>query len=256
MSKKSLVENESANQTGTALALPAGFERQTDIVRPSQSSVPYVTFASPKSKLWTTQSAAIPGLQEGDPILMRPNVDPVRLQPFKFHLLTDRQFFAVTAQDGSLVKTFDKDNRPDTKTTRTDEYVETVLLVYLPDGLVFARCTFKGAKCPAAHKAGEALDQANDLESWVKKSADHAISARLPHAFARFTCTCTNGPRRTARGSGLPYIPTQGNVAPVSAGDIQTLMQFFSVEDNKAKMQEAADNLRRRMDEVTSKRGS
>jgi hypothetical protein len=209
---------------------------------------PFVTFATPKSQLWPKLTASLPGLQDGDPVLVRPDPEtPVRLVPFRFHVVAAKQFFANTADDGSLVKTYAE--KPDGK---SDEYIETALLVYTDAGIVAARCTWKNTKCPAAHEACKALNLAASPD-WSKQSADHAASMRAPKPFMRFTCIST--PQvRSSRATGRRYVTTRGQIVPTTIADVDKLSAYFREESNAQKLRDVADHLTRRMEEVARKR--
>lgn len=246
MSKPSLV---SQGKPGTSLAMPAEFDSPIAVVPPTVSRVPFVIFATPKSSLWGKVTAACPGVQDGDPVLMRPEpATPLRLVPFRFNLVNANQYWAVTADDGTLVKTFQE--KPDVP-GKIDEYIETVLLVYTADGIVCARCTWKNTKLPAIHLAAKALSLAA-TDEWAKQGPDYAASVRAPKPFMRFTCSATPVVR-TARTSGRRYVTTAGQIVPISTGDLEKLSAYFGDVESKPRMAQVAEHYARRLDEVKSK---
>jgi hypothetical protein len=189
-------------------------------------STPYVAFAYVKAKKWPEMSAAIPGLREDEPVLVRGS-SYTRLAPFKFFLLSGHQHWAERARsDGTLLAASLTDPG---RTDKRKEVVEAALLVFLPDGSVTpARCSFKSTKAPAAKAAVKARDEAG-LPEWANRSPAHADTLRYPRPWMRFVTTVALTPRtvRTGENAGNTYTLANGVVTPTSRAEADALAKHL-----------------------------
>lgn len=186
---------------------------------------PYVQFISTKGQSFAEVAAVIRDLQDGDPVLRREDVRPVKLNPFKFYLINAFQHWSLVDNLGSIVKTtLDPEQGTANKWA---EHVETLLIVQLPDGsLSPARCTFKTTKTNAIHAAIKARTQAEDADEWGGLSAEHKESLAVPAVWARYMTTVTLK-RGTGKASGFAFVAANGFVSPTGLADWKALAAAF-----------------------------
>lgn len=239
MSTASLASRAKGNKTPPATlpvesnpgaGLPVGFSGSGIVAAaPLYQRTPYVLFISTKGKTFAEVARHISDLQEGDPVLLQgENVYPIKLNPFRFYLISAFQHFSQVDNLGQITRTIlDADRAREDKASKWVEHVETVLLVKLSHGaLVPARCTFKSTKTNAIHAAIAEVNAAADAESWAAKSPEHKASLAVPHPWARVLTTVTLK-RGTSKSSGFSFVAAGGFVTPTGLADWQSLASAF-----------------------------
>lgn len=212
----------------------------------SSGGVPFIRFASHKSPKWAELSAALPGLHEGDPILCFPEPDdPVKLAPMKFFLWSARGYFAeLSESDGEIL---DASWVEDSLRPALKEAVDSVILVFVGDRIIPARCTWRTTKCPAVKLAVKARDRAASPE-WGKTGPDYAASLAIDQPFARFTTTVSVVER--TGGKGRKYQLANGKISPASVGDYAVLKAMFADPDQRKLFDRIVEGYDRRLAEV------
>ncbi len=204
----------------SAIAVPAS---GMQVAQGGGGGVPYVIFASPKSPNFADYAAAIPGLQQRDILLSRPPPYPlVKLPTLKIFTISAQQAWVEAEEDGTLISaTFDD---PKDRDSDLRENIESVLIVFLPDGsLCPARCTFRTSKCAGMKNVRNtyalAAGDAESVAKWAALSPEHRETLEIPAQFAwgRFvtTMTCTG----KTGGRGRVYDLTKSRVGPTNKAD-------------------------------------
>jgi hypothetical protein len=249
MAKTSLVGRAAANPSnlpavaGTVGGYVPAVPETPDNVSGPGGSTPYVVFASTRGKSWANAAVACPGLKESDPVLIRPAPDaPVLLSPFRFFYVAGFEYHASRDANGKLTAV------SPTRSKDLHTEVEALLLVFTPDGLVPARCTFKRGCTPAAQLAAEMKRKAESPE-WGKLSPDHAASLQIPIPFGRFVVTASTG-LKLAKTGGKRYPVTEGRVAPTGRAEAEELVNLFADDAGKAAYEAVLNSYNRTVAEV------
>ncbi len=248
MAKQSLVAQAQAPNI-----VPSAFgQTSIEVAGPQFVMSPYVVFAHPMAKtLYPKILSSCPGVEEGDPVLILPEpANPVHLNPYKFYLVHAWQHFSTLDNIGNIVKmTLDAEKARRDKDWK--EFIETVVIVQTPTGLVPARCTFKTTKANAAHRGIEARVTAAGAD-WSKKSPEHAASLAMPEPWMRFTCT-VRLKKATGRGSGFNYVAATSVINPTGVADWQALKELFEDEKRAKLCAYVVDQYYQRVNEVKAK---
>ena len=254
---KSLVSSRVESNSG--VGLPVGFRQaESNIVvgDPLFQSTAYVLFVSQKGDSFAKLLPKLPGLQDGDPVLVPGGVNPpVILNPFKFYLIAAWQHFSVVTTTGEIVKsTLNPVHVKRNPGSQWNEHIETVLVVDAGKelGLIPARCTFKTTKCRAAFKAIQTNQQAQDPSLWEKLSPEHKESLVATEAWARFVTTVTLK-RMTSKSSGLAYTAADAFCTPTTLADWKRLGHFFQDEKNKAMCDAVMEQHGKRVKQISTK---
>lgn len=256
MAKQSLVSAASGPESNPGANLPAVFGGSTELAvgSPVFTGTPYVSFVSVKAPAFAQLQLALPDLDDGDPVMIRPQPSkPVRLSPFRFYLIQAFQHFSVVDTQGTILRTtLDPEKaKVATQQGKYVEHIETVVLACLPDGLVPARCTFKSTKANAAHRAVEARRMA-ETEEWAKQGPEYKASLVCPMPWARFTTT-VQLKAGTSKSTGYRYVAANGRITPSGAGDWTQLGEFFKEKENIALSEAVAEAFQSRVDDVKAK---
>ena len=243
-----------ATPTSTAVAVPCDLFTNPDTDTAIQvgdrafTTPPYVVFAHPLAKVWQRILAAVPDVQEGDPVLVLPEPHrPVKLAPFRFLLIAARHYFADVDTSGEiLAATWE---RPEEWSDPRKEHVESAVIVLLPDRAVPATARWKTTKCPAAHRAVDAVRLAG-TPAWARISADHAASMSAPDPRQRAVMT-VRFDRKTSKSSGRLNIIADATVAPTSAGDAGLIKALFTDPAGTKTANAVASTFQRRVEEIT-----
>jgi len=224
--------------------LPAMFE-QAPTVKP-RALCPYVAFVHPMSPSWGSLSTKCPGLQESDPVLVGPGDAARKLAPFKYHLLTAKQYWTKGDSQGNVTDW--------SLTSKADfgENVEAVILVMVDDKLVPATCQFRTTKSGGVHPMVQALETSAG-EDWAKLSPQHKETLVCQKPFMRFYGEVVVGPKRTSKGTGRAYTPATVKVYPTTVAEWRVLSESFKSELFQKELEEAAEAFTRRMDDIQSK---
>ena len=242
----------SKNQSTAVAVIPDGFGEIGPVTLPEASKTPYIQFVSSKSKNYGEVYSAIKTIREGEPVLIQPEKDPIKLNPLKYFLLHASEYWGNFNQLGELVSMSYEKPEAVAKGPYFAQVIETAVLVVLEDRLVPAQCRFKATKCPAVYPAISALAEANTA-AWGHKGADYAFTLKIDKPWARFTTTSTRT-ERTNREKGTTY-PTmeKGVINPTSAADLTKLVAFFQDADAVAVLHEVASGYKRRLAEAAKK---
>ncbi len=243
MAKKSLMSETALVPVG---GLPAVFDAPPDDMAGGGKRSAYVTFASQKSPSWGKLAAAVPGLQEPQPVLIRPDpYPPVALTPFRFHLIAAKQYWVRMNDAGDLIEV--TRDRPEGE-TKLIEFIETLALVHHGGGLTAARVTFKRGMSGAAKTAVASLKLAATPE-WGKLSPEHEASLSFPKPFGRFVVEVTAG-KRVSLSSGYKYGFAGAAVSAAGPDEWVSIQRYFANEDTKQEFDTAYKGYERRISEL------
>src|SRR5579864_1746547 len=207
--------------------IPVGYGVvDTPITLPEDLGLPYVKFISKSSPDFAKVAGLLgdPHL-DGWPVLYRPKMDPIKLDPMRYFLVRASEYWAQFDQSGNLVGM--SRTRPESvQTPRFDQVIETAILVLVKgDGLVPSQCSFKSTKCPAVYPAIRALVEAND-PAWFDKGPDYAFTRKIKEPlWGRFTVTATKVDKAN-RTTGKPYPTMDARINPITTSELDSLMHF------------------------------
>lgn len=249
MPKASLVSEKSTlpAKTDDTSYLPSYTPDNAELVPTGVTGAPYVSFISSKSKTWAGACAAIPGLNETDPVLFRGPVEPpIKLAPFQVHLWKWKQFWGEMDDAGQVIRaTFEKpEGDSDLK-----EIIETILLIHTQVGVVPARCTFKVGTCPALHTMVDGIRKASSPE-WGKLGKDYEATLQVPTAPLRFLATITPG-KKISKRSGRGYAVASARIAPVTEKQYHAVLDYFKDTANRGAFASVQSSFDNRVAEIT-----
>ncbi len=197
------------------------------------ATVPYVQFAQPRATdAWAKMVAVFPKLQEGQPILLMPQPNPmIDLDPFRYFLIAAQQYWCRENSVGKVLHTqFDAT----LVTGDMREYIDTVILVQAPEGvnpgLIMARCCFKQTKVPGVNPALNALKIAKKPE-WLELSEAHAATASIPDPRFRFVTEVRMVDRVSQDEEQRPYVTCEAMVEPTTTDEFQELLTYMETEE-------------------------
>lgn len=235
--------------TLTQFELPPEFSGGALQIEPTKTIVPYVVFAQPKATdQWTDLAGKIPGLQDGDPVLVFPEpTPPVVLRPMRFTMVACRQYWVQKDPGGAVIGT-SSESKP--RTDRWNEHVLAACIVYVQRGsdveAVPASCVFKTVKCGAALSVKTQIDAAAKIE-WAEQSPAHKMAfASLAKPFLRVVGTVHMSKRTAASGYG--YVQAKAIVAPATPVEWKALKEFIE-NDGSNKLRELAVHFKQKLAE-------
>lgn len=206
---------------------------------------PYVVFAQPKAiDQWAEFAAAIPGLADGDQVLVMPSGHKIKITPMRFSLIQAKQYFLKKDPQGNVVQgSVTTEQR--TKADGYSEEVQAAIIVYLPDGTaVPASALFKTVKCGAALGMKLAIEDAAKPE-WSKHSEQHrAATAYCAQPWLRVVGTTRIGNR--TGGKGFKYTPATVTTAPTGPFEWQAVKNLLA-GGGKESMKELAAHYNARL---------
>ena len=215
---------------------------------PSFLRVPYVTFASTKSRSFGDWVRVAPSLRDGDPVMVEDDSDGITLlSPFKFQIVLAQQYWASLTDRNEIIEA--SFERPDNRDLK--EHVETLLFVYLPTRVTPALCTFKTTKCQAIHRANKAIEYVQTPE-WAAKGPDYAQTLKLSEPRIRFTATVRTT-SHTSRSSGYGYVAADSVIAPTTASELALLQEYLSNPKNADMVSAAKTRFADRIAEAKAK---
>lgn len=270
MSKKSLqseiapplAETRIESNSGVGMPLlfqPSASGAAVDVGDPLVQRTNYALFVSPKGQSFAKLLAHIPDLQDGDPVLVPTMGTPAKLSPFVFYLLRAWQHFSIVNSMGVIQKSiFGEDaaklaKERSTKDAKYLEHIETILLIVHGGKVYPARCTFKTTKVNAIRTAINTLAEAQDAESWSKKSEAHRVSSAAPLPWARFTSSVRLKSGLTSQSSGFNFVAAYSHPTPTSVAEWQTLAAAMKDPDFARECDECLTEHGRRMEAIKSK---
>jgi hypothetical protein len=246
MAKQSLVSRKTES---TGLTLPGAIaEQQTAVPPPLFVNTPYIQFLNAKSPSYPKVVAAIPDVQEGDVVLMGQNIQ--RLEPARFYVIHARVHYSEVDAAGNVLRsTTDPERASGDK--KLAEHIEAVLLVVTPDGLVPARCQFKGARLKAIRNALDTLEEAKTA-AWGAKSKEHEASLVSPDARFRFVSTI-RVTFQTSRSNGFKYALATSTAKPSGVADWKMVGEFFQDPVNVKLTEAVIESWKERLAHVAGK---
>jgi hypothetical protein len=251
---KSLAATVTATATATAVTpidLPDVFETTALDVIATKTRTPYVVFAQPKATdQWTSFATKLPGLQDGDQVLVYPEPGPVvKLQPMRFTMVACKQYWAQKDGAGNRLAV-SATQKP--KHEKWSEEVHAACIIYVQkDGsteAVPAGCTFKTVKCPAALSVKLQIEAAEKPE-WAQQSEAHKMAfAALSKPFLRVVGSVSINKRTS--GAGFSYTGARAIVSPATPAEWMALKNLIEAEDGKTKLAELASAYKQRLAEL------
>jgi hypothetical protein len=232
-------------------ALTQGFQLP-DVFQPPEPMKPrfippYISFVHSNKKDEYAKIVAKFGIiPEGTMVLIRQE-GMLQLNTAKLGWLNHRQFWCMKDASGAVTSVSFRE-MPDP----WDEAVEAVVLVYLDDGIVPANIQFRTTKCPAALAMSQALVEAS-TSAWAEKSPAHKETLVIQQPFLRFYGEVRLGERRTGRGSGQTYVPTQCTVHPTGPGEWRLADAFSKDPESQKKLKDAGDRYQSQLSFFQSK---
>lgn len=241
------------------LNLPSVFQAPAPDIKGRFTS-PYVMFGHPMAKeVWPKVLMRYNDAQEGQQFLMGSfdkgadgkwtHVSTIeRLQPFKYSIVTARQYWSRGDNTGAVLETSLTE-----KPFPFKEIVEGVILVYLGDKLIPATCQFRSTKTGGIKPMTAALLEAEDAAKWSAKGEAYKLSLVASKPFMRFYGTVSLGNAKTSKRSGNPYIPASCMVHATTAVEWKMLGEHFSdLSWIEGPVTEVSKAFERRIDEVAS----
>jgi hypothetical protein len=208
---------------GAPLAVP-GWDLLRELARPweervvrTDTSAPYVGFASSRSDTWDSLRQLHPKTQEGTPFVSMPDGQFEPADPLKLNLVRFKQCWSERDDQYRLARVVFTD--PGRGSALTEEFL-AFTVVHLGRRLVPAVSYFAGTKAGAVRKAADTLPAAG-TPGWAGLSSAHAASANFPLPFGRFVTEVTIEPR-TSR-AGRPYQLAVGHVRPANLEELDAL---------------------------------
>jgi len=211
------------------------------------ATAPYVQFASNRANNWTQLLLKIPGLNEGDAVLIRADpFPPMKLSPFNFILFGCDQFWCKRNQaDFSLLESFKQE------VADSQEEVQAAMIVVTGDGkFVPATCAFRTTKVNAVKAAVRAF-QFSTTPDWPNLSEAHKATLAIEIPWARFITTVSLAPK-VAR-SGFKYVAANGTTTPMPSNVWGALVEWLKDDANKNAMADVMGAYNRRLDEYKEK---
>jgi hypothetical protein len=207
-----------------------------DTVVRTDTTAPYVGFASPRSATWDPLRQLLPKIQEGTPFVGMPDGQFEQADPLKLNLARFKQFWSVRDDQYHIGRVEFTD--PGRHSGLTEEFL-AVTVVHLGRRLVPAVSYFGGTKAGAVRKAAATLRVAGTPD-WAKLGPAHAASVNFPLPFGRFVTAVTIEPR-TSRETGRQYQLAVGHVRPANLEELDLLTRAVRDEDFLEQLQVAMD---------------
>lgn len=220
MAKQSLY-GKTQNEKGSdnLPALPTGSGIAT--VKPPEQEAfgPYVTFVHKDKGKWSDLVQQVPGLADGDAVLIGDG-DPRKIAPLTFFLLDAFQFWAVLGgQDADYkpMKTWLKKPEVDSwNSKRINETLTFATMLLDRDTLIPASMRLSSGMCQGGYSSIRAVSEAGSPE-WAKLSSEHAATMPIPQPNLRFKTELSWRPKKS-RG-GYLYFVSSGRIIPTTTGD-------------------------------------
>lgn len=240
-----------STSTMAPIDLPDVFESTALDVIATKTRVPYVVFAQPKATdQWTAFAMKLPGLQEGEQILVYPEPGPVvKLQPMRFTMIACLQYWVQKDGAGNRVG-ISKTQKP--RTDKWGEEIHAACIVYSTHSgqteAIPASCTFKTVKCPAALSVKLQIEAAEKVE-WAQQSEAHKMAfAALSKPFLRVVGSVSVN-KRTAQ-SGFSYTSARAIVSPATPTEWLALKNLIESPDGKQQFADLSAAYKQRLAEL------
>lgn len=220
--------------------LPEEFGSGALQASPTQARGCYVVFAQPKAVAqWTDLSARIPGLRDGDQVMVRPDGSVVRLQPMRYQLISAKQYFVKKNPQGGARESCKDVADAEHKA----EEVHAACVVFLDGEAVPCTATFKTTKCNAVTTLVAAVKAAKDPK-WAQQSEAHRVAfSTCVKPFLRVVGTVQtfDVPKPP---SGWPYVGAKCIVSPATPTEWMMWNALYQSKDGKDRLREVALSFR------------
>jgi hypothetical protein len=202
----------------------------------TDSTAPYIGFASSRSATWDSLRQLYPKIQEGTPFVGTSERQFELADPLTYNLVKFRQFWSLRDDQYHIERAEFAD--PGRGSDLTEEFL-AVTVVHLGRRLVPAVSYFGGTRAGAVRKAADTLRAAGSA-GWAGLGPAHAASANFPLPFGRFVTTVTIEPR-TGRETGRQYQLAVGHVRPANLEELDLLTRAVRDEDFLEQLRVAMD---------------
>ena len=192
----------------------------------TDTTAPYIGFASSRSGTWEPLRQLHPKIQEGTPFIGMSDGQFDLADPLQFHLVNYKQFWSLR-DDQYYIKSVQFGD-PGRRSGLSEEFL-AVTVVHLGRRLVPTVSYFGGTKAGAVRKAAEALRMACSAD-WAGLGPVHAASSQFPLPFGRSVTAVTMEPR-TSRETGRQYQLAVGHVRPATLEELDVLTKAVQDAD-------------------------
>lgn len=210
--------------------------------RAAQAFVPYVGFRGKKSEKGVESLDAagiVVDKATGNGVFYLQDVDPIKVSPFRLHLLQYTRLYTTYDDNMNIVSVKDTITEDDFRLGYRNHIFGVCLVIVEPGHYVAATIQLRGPNSQALKDAINRLDgPAADTERWSRLSPAHAESARVPFPGGRFVTEIWST-LETPRGGGPKFNLGHGRCYPTPADMIDPLIRF--VESNEASIKAAFD---------------
>jgi hypothetical protein len=230
-------EPDASNEpVGEADKVTAGLLASTDdwlqeLARPcdetvvrTDSSAPYIGFASPRSQSWEPLRQLFPKITEATPFVGMPGGDFELADPLIFYVVRFRQFWSQRSEDDNYTIQTVEFSDPGRHSDLREEFL-AACIVQLNQRLVPTVSFFGGTKAGALRQAADTLCQAGSPD-WAKRSKAHAATASFPLPFGRFLTQVTIEPK-ISKEKGRSYQLAVGHVRPATLEELALLTEMM-----------------------------
>ncbi len=254
MAKQSLFKesNPVGSPPNVPATLPGGGGFDTYTPPENKSFGAFITFAR-KDKLAELKQQ-VPGLSDGDAVLIGDGDTPRKLSPITYFLLSIYQFWCVKGGESegyAPVRVWEtKPGEDETEDRRVSECVTAALLILDGGRLIPATARFADGMTQGVAKSIKfAREDAADA-SWAQASPDHAASMAIPQPNLRFKTELTWKPKKS-RG-GFTYFVSAARIIPTSAGDATLLGGLMKDPDSKEALEAVQSSFAEYVDDMKS----
>jgi hypothetical protein len=192
----------------------------------TDTTAPYVGFASARSATWESLRQLHSMIKEGVPFVGLLDGQFELADPFKLNMVRYKQFWSERDDQYHLARV--EFNDPGRRSGLTEEFL-AVTVVHLGQRLVPTVSFFGGTKAGAVRRAADTLRAAGTAD-WAGLSPAHAAAANFPLPFGRFVTTVTIEPR-TSRETGRQYQRAVGHVRPANIEELDVLTRAVQDPD-------------------------
>jgi hypothetical protein len=141
-------------------------------VEPPGEGVPYVQVYHPSCRRSQAITRAIPNVREGDPVLICGD----RIQPVsRLHLIHAAQYYTNIAVDDGRILAISR-TRPADCSSPLKEHIESLVLVYTPEGVVAAKAAWRRTRSRLAKVMAAALKEREGR--WAEFTGTPRIESR------------------------------------------------------------------------------
>jgi hypothetical protein len=214
--------------------LPVVAPANTVALTPTAAQTPYVVFASRKSAKWDDVKAADPTVNEGDPVLMRPEpLTPFKLAPFEFILIHGEHLWTINESAPpyrALEVSFTE--QKDYAAGWCEAY-EALVLVRVGKGYVPARVSAHRAQCAGFKIAAGCLQPMSEggpplimSDEWYRRSPAHKDTEKIAMLQARYINIAkpTSGTTRSGKNAGSVWRGMKSSQSPLTVEEAEQVV--------------------------------